>query len=165
MTRAPFCNRCRSTHPAADACPTHPRITFTSSKQQLPSSDNVVRFAVMRSESGIVTVTADWWHLPFSLTPEASQRVFDTCNRLSTHGVKSCGGGKTCLRIVARASGWNQIRREVAAVLANPSSWSRVHAHSKLAASKFETLGETHEEFDYSLLLEKTGDQNNEKHQ
>src|SRR5215469_7000870 len=158
MKRQPFCERCKSKHPAGD-CPTHPRVTFTPVKTQKAfdrcvSQDNTIRIRVL-NRKGLILADSDFWHLPYSLKPEATQRIFDTCNRLDVQGIRSVGGGRTSLRILAQPSAWNAIRHQIAAILADPQSWLRVPAHGQFPKNSFETFTGEESAWDYSKLLPK----------
>lgn len=146
-----FCWRCCSHH-ETDSCPPAPRVTWTvtSKPETIVSADNIVRFTVTHS-GDVVTAEANWWPLPFNLAPDASKRIFNVSDRA---GVKSVGGGRSCLRIRATGEAWNQIRGRIAAILANPENWQRIERHSNFSPVTIIRNGSTDDgEWDFAQLV------------
>lgn len=152
---ARHCARCNSHH-TGDACPPCPKVSWSNSRNAVPSGDNTVRFSVVNCGSAVVQASADWWCLPYSLSRSASRRIFKICDR---PGVHSWGGGKSCLRIRALPERWKEISGRIAEILANPLSWERIQRHTKFAQTVIVKHGvEDDAEWDFSSQLGEGGD-------
>ena len=138
MTPA-FCIRCKGRHGESEDCPTHPRITFTRAPKALESSGAVVRFSILPVWGGVVEIVADWYALPFEMTPETATSIFNFLEE--SRASVSAGGGRSYLRIKVRESVVEETKQFVGQVLANPKSWRRLSYRAKFEKDEIHIFG------------------------
>ena len=139
MISPPVCSRCRCAHQASRDCPTAPTITFTKSPKALPSDGTTVRFAILPARGGVVEIVADWYALPFEMTPETATSIFNFLEE--SRASVSAGGGRSYLRIKVRESVVEETKQFVGQVLANPKSWRRLSYRAKFEKDEIHIFG------------------------
>ena len=139
MISPPVCSRCRGKHRPSQDCPVAPTIVFTKAPRPLPSTGTTVRFAILPVRGGIVTLEADWYLLPWEMTPGAAKTIFDYVEQ--TRAGVSAGGGNSCLRLRVRKAVAEEIVEFVGRVLSSPRSWKRINYISKFPKNSLHTFG------------------------
>ena len=152
MIAPAFCIRCKGRHRQSDDCPTHPRITFTRAPKPLESSGTTVRFSILPTRGGVATLEADWYSLPWELSPEAATSIFGFLEE--SRASVSAGGGRSYLRIKVRESVVEETKQFVGQVLANPKSWHCLTYRTKFAKDEVHVFGcnSKHEEVENDEL-------------
>jgi len=135
-----FCPDCRSHHEGN--CPAQPKITFTKCQTRaafdaVVSRDNTVRFRTIK-RNGVVTIDADWFATPWTLTKPAIDKIFEYCSE-----VMSVGGGETSIRVRVKPQMADSVAAFVAKIVASEGAWQPISApRSKYSKASFDETGE-----------------------
>jgi hypothetical protein len=102
-----------------------PRIEFPHVRSyrqfyDVRSSREVIRFRVLERR-GFTLLDGDWFSTPWELAPAARDAIFAYCEGR----VSEWGGGKACVIIRTKSHAADELKRFLAEILANPSSWLR----------------------------------------